>query len=68
MTPQQFKELREINNFSKVTLAKILHVSVMTVYRYEMGKRKIPFAIAQCMKSLPIHYSTYLDEINCWQP
>lgn len=65
MTPQEFKELREVNKFSKATLSKILHLSVMTIYRYETGKRTIPFAVAQCMKTLPIHHNHYLNEIKC---
>jgi transcriptional regulator with XRE-family HTH domain len=52
MNPLYLVKWRKKNGYSQVKLSKELGVSVITVYRWEKGKREIPSFLHLALKGL----------------
>jgi DNA-binding transcriptional regulator YiaG len=53
MSATEFKKLRAKKGYSQSELARLFEVTVMTISRWETGRRKVPHYALIALESLP---------------
>ena len=62
MTPEKFKEIREMLGWSQAQMADYLGINYRTVGRWELGRTRIPHMAALLVLALGVMHKTTENE------